>query len=240
MSSTSSDGRPASSASAMRFVHAWIASTYLAGSVACEPTWNDRPRTRTPRRRASSIRPSTAPGSQPNFFDRSHDRRRAAERHAQQQLGALAIAHELADLVRVVGDEGRDAETQRVANVAVALDRVRVNAALRARCPAPCTSSTSPVVARSKNAPSSRRRRDYGCVRQRLQRVVEIDARQRSVQRAVLAADLFAVDDQQRRTETGGQPRISASVSVVESKEWAGETARDCLAARGNTCSGTS
>ncbi len=55
----------------MRFVQAWTASMYLEGSVACEPTWNDRPRTRTPSRRAVSIRPSTAPGSQPNFFDRS-------------------------------------------------------------------------------------------------------------------------------------------------------------------------
>ena len=59
------------------------------------------------------------------------------KRDAQQQLGALAVAHELADLVRVVGDERRHAEAQRVADVAVALDRVRVDAALRARCPAP-------------------------------------------------------------------------------------------------------
>ena len=72
----------------------------------------------------------------------------------------------------------------------------------------PCalTSSTSPVVARSKNAPSSRRQRDYRRVRQRLQRVVQVDAGQRRLQRVVLATHLFAIDDQQRRAETGGQP----------------------------------
>ena len=105
---------------------------YLDGSVACEPTWNDRPRTRTPSRRAS-------------LDQAEHRARLAAEllatgrttavglrkRDAQQQLGALAVAHELADLVRVVGDERRHAEAQRVADVAVALDRVRVDAALR-------------------------------------------------------------------------------------------------------------
>ena len=48
--------------------------------------------------------------------------------------------------------------------------------------------------------------RDHRRVRQRLQRVVQVDAGQRRLQRAVLAADLFAIDDQQRRAETGRQP----------------------------------
>src|SRR5678816_4171091 len=70
----------------------------------------------------------------------------------------------------------------------------------------PCafTSSTSPVVAKSKNAPSSR---------------------------SVATTDACGSGEPKRAASR----RISASVSVVESKEWVGETARDCLAARGNT-----
>jgi hypothetical protein len=59
------------------------------------------------------------------------DRRAAAERHAQQQPHAFAIRHELGDLVRVVDDESRDAVLERMADVGVALDRVRVDAARR-------------------------------------------------------------------------------------------------------------
>ncbi len=80
-----------------------------------------------------------------------------AEGHANQQLGALAIAGELAHFVRIVDHEGLHAVTQRVANVTVALDRVGVDAALGRAMPWALTSSTSPVVARSKKAPSSRR-----------------------------------------------------------------------------------
>src|SRR5690606_21481173 len=55
----------------------------------------------------------------------------AAEGHSQQKLGALAITAELADFVRVVGDERGYAVAQGVADVAVALYRMRVHAALR-------------------------------------------------------------------------------------------------------------
>ena len=42
---------------------------------------------------------------------------------------------------------------------------------------------------------------DHGRVRQRLQRVVQVDAGQRLVQLAVLLAHALAVDDEQRRAE---------------------------------------
>ena len=43
-------------------------------------------------------------------------------------------------------------------------------------------------------------------MRQRLERVVQVDARQRLVQLAVLLAHALAVDDEQRRAELGHQP----------------------------------
>ena len=46
---------------------------------------------------------------------------------------------------------------------------------------------------------------DYGGVRQRLQRIVQVDAGQRLVQLAVLLAHALAVDDEQRRTELRDQ-----------------------------------
>ena len=180
----------------------WIASTYFAGSVACEPTWNDKPRTRMPSRRAISIRPSTAPGSQPNLRDRSTTAFGLRKDTRNSKLGALAIAHELPDLVRIVGDEGRHAVAQRVANVAVALDRMRVDAALgrdALRLDQFDFAGRGEIEKRAFVAQAG----DDGRVRQRLQRVMKVDAGQRSFQRVVLAAHLLAVEDEQRRAETG-------------------------------------
>ena len=70
-------------------------------------------------------------GSQPNLRDRSTHRARRAERDAQQQLGLVAIRLEFAHLVRIVRDEDLHAEVQRVADVDVALDGMRVDAAGR-------------------------------------------------------------------------------------------------------------
>ena len=68
-------------------------------------------------------------------------------------------------------------------------------------------------------------RRNYRRMRQRLERVVEVDARQRSAQGVVLAADLFAVDDQERRAETGCQP---ADLSFRQRRRVEGIGGRDC------------
>ena len=46
----------------------------------------------------------------------------------------------------------------------------------------------------------------HGRVRQRLERIVQVDAGQRLVQLAVLLAHPLAVDDEQRRAEFGHQP----------------------------------
>jgi hypothetical protein len=133
------------------------------------------------------------------------DRRRAAEADAQQQLGALAVAHELANFVRIVGHEGRHAEAQRVADVAVALDRVRVDAALRRDA---LRLDQLDLTGRRQVEEGAfvLQRRNDGRVRERLESVVQVDTGQRCAQCAVLAADLFAVDDEQRRAETGCQP----------------------------------
>jgi hypothetical protein len=54
---------------------------------------------------------------------------RAAVRQAQQQPRPVAVGPELGEFIRVVHDEGRDAVFERVADVDIALDRVRVDAA---------------------------------------------------------------------------------------------------------------
>ena len=53
---------------------------------ACEPTWNDSPRTGIASLRARRASSSRSSGSQPNLRDRSHTAPGRAERHAQQQL----------------------------------------------------------------------------------------------------------------------------------------------------------
>ena len=57
-------------------------------------------------------------------------------------------------------------------------------------------------------------------MRQRLERIVQVDAGQRLVQLAVLLAHPLAVDDQQRRAEFGHQP------PDLRRREWIDETAR--------------
>ena len=132
-----------------------MASTYLAGSATCEPTWNESPRTRTPRLAREFEQRRHGGRLAAELARQIDDRGRVAERHAQQQLGAPPMALELADLVRVVGDERVDAETQRRADIRVGLDRVRVDAALGADARR-LDQLISPVVATSKYAPRSR------------------------------------------------------------------------------------
>ena len=122
----------------------------------------------------------------------------AAERYANQQRDAAPEFHELAQLVGIVDDEARDTEGQRGANIAIALDRVRVNAALGAT-PRRRTRSTSPLVARSKQPPRSTQRRDDRRVRQGLDRIVEIDPGQCRGEPVVLRTHPFCIDDEERR-----------------------------------------
>ena len=189
----------------MSLPQASMASTCLPASAACEPTWNDRPRTGMPSLRASRASSSRSSGSQPNLRDRSHTAPGRAERHAQQQLALVAVGLELADLVGIVGDEDLHAEMQRVADVDVALDRMgvdaarRVDAELRDELRFAGGREIQPAAELDDGL-------HHGRVRQRLQRVVQVDARQRLVQLAVLLAHALAVDDQQRRAELRHQP----------------------------------
>ena len=84
------------------------------------------------------------------------------------------------------------------------LDRVRVDAA--ARRDAGVADQVDFTVGRQVEPGSlAREDLDDGAVRQRLQRVVEIHARQGPGERVVLAAQRVAVDDEERRAELGGQ-----------------------------------
>ena len=76
----------------------------------------------------------------------------------------------------------------------------RSGATLRRR-----TSSTSPLVARSKNAPSCLQHVDDRGMRQGLERVVKIDARQRRGERAVLRAHALGIDHEQAASRSGHQ-----------------------------------
>ena len=72
--------------------------------------------------------------------------------------------------------------------------------------PSCVTSCVSPVVARSNHPPRLDDGLDHRRMRQRLERIVQVHARQRLVQLAVLLAHALAVDDEQRRAELGHQP----------------------------------
>ena len=78
--------------------------------------------------------------------------------------------------------------------------------AARGSTPSACASCTSPVVARSRKPPASitvsHRRR----VRQRLQRIVQVDTRQSRGSWRKLRADALAVDHQQ------GEPNSRTSL----------------------------
>src|SRR5690606_3796652 len=99
---------------------------------------------------------------------------RTAKRHPQEQLRTLAIAYALLDLVLIVGDERRGAESERVADVAVALDRVRVDAALRrdALCLYQLHFAGRGEIEIGVFVAQAC---DYGRVRQRLERIMQID-----------------------------------------------------------------
>ena len=131
MSSVSKSPSFSRRACAISLAQASMASTCLPASAACEPTWNDRPRTGIASLRARRASSMQVLGVAAEFARQVAHRTGTAERHAQQQLGLVAIGLELAHLVRVVGDEDPHAEMQRVADVDVALDRVRVDAARR-------------------------------------------------------------------------------------------------------------
>ena len=151
------------------------------------------------------------------------DSARAAKRHAQQQLGVGPVAPELAHFVGVVGDEGLHAGEQRVAEILVALDRVRVDAA-RGVNSQPRHQLHLAGSGQVEKSPQLGHRADHGRMRQRLQRVVKVDARQRARELAVLGADALAVDDEQRRTKGGHQPLHLGGCKRIDESALQGNT----------------
>ena len=132
------------------------------------------------------------------------DRVGVPERDAQQQSHALAGNHELCHLLRVVDHERLDPEVERVPDVGAALDRVRVHAAARRN--AGVADQVHFAIRREvEPGPLAREHLNDRPVGQRLQRVVQVDARQGPAERAVLAPQRIAVDDEERRAELGGE-----------------------------------
>ena len=121
----------------------------------------------------------------------------AAERHPQQQPRALAEAGELAHFIRIVGDKGAHAEFQGVADVLGALDRMGVDAALGTGAQ-PLHQLHFAGGGQVQIAARLHHHLHHGGMRQRLERIVQIDIRQRLLQLAQLHANPFAVNDQQR------------------------------------------
>jgi len=118
---------------------------------------------------------------------------------------AARVRAEFAHLVRVVGHERRDAVSQRVVDVALALDRMRMDATRRINAEAGGELHFT-GCGQVQPAAGVGHRLHHGRMRQGLERVVQVHAGQRALQRAVLAAHTGAVDDQQWRAELGHQP----------------------------------
>ena len=130
---------------------------------------------------------------------------RTAERHAQQQLCPARIAHELPHLVGIVGDERPHAEAQRIADILITLDRMRVDAAARIDAQALYELHFS-GGGEIEKAALCHHRLHHGRVRQRLQGVVQIDAGQSLTQFAELDPDALGIEDEQWRAEFLHQP----------------------------------
>ena len=111
---------------------------------------------------------------------------------------------ELADLVLVVDDERVHAEAQRIADVAVALDRMRVDAAIR-RHPDRSHQRRLAVGGQVEARAQGCERAHDGSLGQRLERVVQLDVGQCLGQLAIAVTQHVAVDQQQRRTIAGDQ-----------------------------------
>src|SRR6185312_6654530 len=129
----------------------------------------------------------------------------AAERHAQQQLRAPGVRLELAHFIGVVGDEDAHAEFERVANIAVALDRMGVDAALRIEAE-PLHELHFARRREIEEGALLAHRLHHRRMGQGLQGVVQIDARQGLAQLPELHAHALAVDDEQGRAELLHEP----------------------------------
>ena len=174
---------------------------HSAGLAACEPAWNDRPTTlmRSSRREREKSRQRFRIAAE--LARQVAHRVGAAERHANQERRAVPVLHELAQLVRVVDHEMRDPEGERGADVAVALDGVGMDAALGARPPGGAPARPRRWSRGRSSAPPRAERGDDRGMRQGLDRVVEIDARQRRGQpRGIGHAPV------RRRSGTSGEP----------------------------------
>src|SRR5207253_1936337 len=137
---------------------------------------------------------------------------------APSLLRRLAKARELAHFIGIVGDEQAYAELQRVGDVLLALDRVAVNAALGRYAQA---LHQLHLAARGQIEETALgddrlhdRRMGHG-----LQRVVQIDSRQRLAKLAELHAHALAVEDQERRAELADEaPNLRGLERVDESR----------------------
>ena len=127
-------------------------------------------------RRASSSRSS---GSQPNLRDRSHTAPGLRNETRSSSSAWSRGRGELAHLVGVVGDEGAHAEVQRVGDVRGALDRVRVDAARRVDSEALHQLHLA-GGGKVEVAALLDHRAHHGGVRQGLERIVQVDVRQRA------------------------------------------------------------
>ena len=175
------------------------------GSAACEPTWNDNPRTGIAEFAGQARELEQVFGITAEFARQIDDGARRPERHAQEQLCLVAVTLELAHFVGVVGDERLHAEVQRIADIDVALDGMRMDAARRVdaelRDELGFTGGGEVQPATELDDGLDHRR-----MRQRLERVVQVDAGQRPMQLAVLLAHPLAVDDEQGRAELRHEP----------------------------------
>ena len=118
-------------------------------------------------------------GSQPNLRDRSHDRAGAAERHAQQQLGLVAVAPELAHLIRVVGDE--DLARPRCSALRMSMSRLIGCVWMQRAGSMPEPRDQLHFAGGGEIQPAAQLDDGphHGRMRQRLERVVQVDAGQR-------------------------------------------------------------
>ena len=122
-----------------------------------------------------------------------------AERHAQQQLGLIPVAAELTHFIGVIGHEHFDTSGQGIADVDITLDRMRMDAARRIGSE---LMSQLHFTGRGQIQPTTQRQNaaHNGRMRQGLECVMQINARQGLGQLAVLSARALAINDQQGRT----------------------------------------
>ena len=129
-------------------------------------------------------------------FARQIDDRIAAERETDQERGAVAVFHELAQLVLVVDHEVGDPVVECRADITIALDRMGVDAAFGGDTQAAHELHLAVRGEIETGALIPEHGHDRG-MRQGFDRVVQSDAGQRGGKRAVLSTHALGVDQEQ-------------------------------------------